>query len=90
MNSADALFSLYKAEKGLTKLTAESQEAEAIQAASLESSSAVMVEDAPKYSRSEFIDTKMRANQGDAEAERWINRNVAAYRAALESGNVRD
>jgi len=90
MNSADALFSLYKAEKGITKMVNEAKEAEAIQAASLEDSSAVMVTDEPKYSRGEFIDMKMKASQGDLDAERWVNRNIAAYRAALESGNVRD
>lgn len=90
MNSADALFSLYKAEKGISKLQTEQQEAEAIQAASLEDTSAAMVATEAKYSRGEFIDKKMRANQGDQDAERWINRNVAAYRAALENGNVRD
>lgn len=90
MNSADALFSLYKAENGLTKAQAEQQEAEAIQAASLEDSTAVMVEDSPKYSRSEFINKRMRAEQGDLDAQDWVNRNVAKYRKALESGNVRD
>ena len=90
MNSADALFSLYKAEKGFSKIQNEQQEADAIQAASLEDSSAVLVQDEPKYSRGEFIDMKMKANQGDQEADRWINRNIAAYRVALESGNVRD
>ena len=90
MNSADALFSLFKAEKGIVKLKEEKESADAIQAASLEDSSAVLVQDEPKYSRAEFIDKKMKANQGDQDAERWINRNVAAYRNALESGNVRD
>jgi hypothetical protein len=90
MNSADALFSLYKAEKGISKMENEAKEAEAIQAASLEDSSAVMVTGEPKYSRGEFVDMKMKANQGDQDAERWINRNIAAYRAALGSGNVRD
>jgi len=90
MNSADALFSLYKAEKGISKMENEAKEAEAIQAASLEDSSAVMVTEEPKYSRGEFIDMKMKASQGDLDAERWINRNIAAYRIALESGTVRD
>ncbi|MHA2065236.1 MAG: hypothetical protein ACXABY_12740 [Candidatus Thorarchaeota archaeon] len=90
MNSADALFSLYKAEKGITKMQNEAKEAEAIQAASLEDSSAVMVTDEPKFSRGEFVDMKMKASQGDLDAERWVNRHIAAYRAALESGNVRD
>ncbi len=89
-NSADALFSLYKAEKGLSKANAEQQEADAIQAASLEESSTTLITTDSKYSRNEFIETKIKANQGDQEAERWINRNIAAYRIALESGSVRD
>ena len=90
MNSADALFSLYKAEKGFTQVRTEQEESEAIQAASLEESSQQMVVDQPKYSRQDFIATKTRAEQGDLEAEQWIQRNVAAYREALASGNVRD
>lgn len=90
MNSADALFSLYKAEKGITKLQNEQQEATAIQQATLEDSTAAITLDAPKYSRQEFVDKKILANQGDQEAERWINANVASYRLALQSGNVRD
>lgn len=90
MNSADALFSLYKAEKGLTKKITQDEETKAIQAASLEDSSNAMLESQVKYSRSEFINKKMRAEQGDREAETWINNNVASYREALASGNVRD
>ncbi len=90
MNSADALFSLYKAETGLSKANAQQQEADAIQAASLESSSATLIVEDAEFSRGEFVDMKMKAHQGDQEAERWINRNIAKYRKALESGNVRD
>ncbi|MEE8114321.1 MAG: hypothetical protein V3T23_08190 [Nitrososphaerales archaeon] len=90
MNSADALFSLYKAEKGITKLQNEQQEATAIQQATLEDSTAALTLDEPKFSRQEFVDKKILANQGDREAERWINANVASYRLALQSGNVRD
>ena len=90
MNSADALFSLYKAEKGLAQVTSSQQETDAIQAATLEESSNVMVAPEQKYSRGEFIETKIRAEQGDQEAVRWINRNIAAYREALGSGSVRD
>lgn len=90
MNSADALFSLYKAEKGLTKVVTDQQETAAIQAASLEDSSQQLVETPHKYSRSEFVNNKTRAEQGDPDMERWINANIAAYREALQSGNVRD
>lgn len=91
MDSADALFSLYKQEKGLSKQQDEAKEADAIKAASLEESTSTPVESSEaKYSRAEFVDMKMKANQGNAAAENWINRNVAAYREALQSGNVRD
>jgi hypothetical protein len=90
MNSADALFSLYKAEKGISQMTQEASEALAINAASLEDSSNVMVVDEPKYSRYEYVQTLKRAKQGDLDAEEWIKSNQAGYRLALESGNVRD
>jgi hypothetical protein len=90
MNSADALFSLYKAEKGLSQKQEEQEASEAIQAASLEDSSAVMVAPDARFSRQEFVEKKIAAEQGDQSAQRWINANVAAYRTALQSGNVRD
>lgn len=90
MNSADALFSLYKAEKGISQMTREASEAQAIQAAQLEDSSNQMVVEQPKYSRYEYVQTLKRAKQGDLQAEEWIKANAAGYRKALESGNVRD
>jgi hypothetical protein len=91
MNSADALFSLYKAEKGISQMTQEASEALAINAASLEDSSNVMVPaEPPKYSRYEYVQTLKRAKQGDLDAEEWIKQNAAGYRLALQSGNVRD
>lgn len=90
MNSADALLSLYKAERGIAQVTQQAAEASAINAATLEESSAIMVSEPAQYSRAEFVDTKMRAEQGNQDAERWINRNVAKYREALMNGNVRD
>ena len=90
MNSADALFSLYKAESGISKLQTEKQESTAIQQASLEDTTAALTLNAPKYSRQEFVDQKIMAAQGDQKAERWINANIASYRLALQSGNVRD
>jgi hypothetical protein len=90
MNSADALFSLYKAEKGISQMTQEASEAQAIQAASLENSSSVMAPEPAQYSRYEYVQTLKRAKQGDLDAEEWIRANQAGYRLALESGNVRD
>jgi hypothetical protein len=90
LSAADALFSLYKAENNISQMTEEQDQAIQIAAVSLEDSSSVMVNESPKYSRSEYVDTYQRAKQGDLEAERWIQRNSAGYRQALTSGNVRD
>ena len=90
LSAADALFSLYKAENNVTQMKTETEQQQQIAAANLEDSSSVMVNDAPKYSRSEYVDTLMRARQGDLDAERWVQRNAAGYREALASGNVRN
>jgi hypothetical protein len=85
-NAADALFSLYKAERGLSQV----QTAQNIQQAELVSSSGELVQEPPRYSRSEYIDKLTRSKQGDLDAENWVKRNAAKYREALMSGNVRD
>jgi len=86
-NAADALFSLYKAERGLTQVTNEQE----IQQAELVSSSGDLAPaEAPKYSRSEYIQNLTRSRQGDLVAEDWVKHNAAGYRMALTSGNVRD
>ena len=85
-SAADALFSLYKAEKGLNQ----AKVAEDISQAELVSSSGEMVQEPPRYSRSEYIAKLQAARQGNLEAEAWVKRNAAGYRKALESGNVRD
>jgi len=86
LSAADALFSLYKAEKGLTQVRAQ----EDISQAELVSSSGEMVQEPPKYSRSEYVTMLRRSKQGDLEAEEWVRNNVGKYREALMSGNVRD
>ena len=90
LSAADALFSLYKAENNITQMTSEAEQQQAIAAVNLEDSSSVMVNEQPKYSRSEYVDKLMRARQGDLDADRWVTRNAAGYRNALASGNVRD
>ncbi len=90
MNSADALFSLYKAEQGIAVMHSNAQEETAIRAATLEDSSAIMPSATVQFSRGEYVAKLTRAKQGDLEAEAWINRYRGAYREALESGNVRD
>jgi hypothetical protein len=85
-SAADALFSLFKAEKGIQQV----QSAEAIAQQELVASSGEFVHEPPKYSRSEYIDNLTRSKQGDLQAEDWVKRNAAGYRQALASGNVRD
>lgn len=85
-SAADALFSLYKAEQGLTQVTS----AQEIAQAELVSSSGEIVQEPPTYSRSEYINKLMRSKQGDLEAEDWVKTHAANYRVALGSGNVRD
>ena len=85
-SAADALFRLYKAEKGLTQV----QEQQTIETAELVSSSGEMVQEPPKYSRSEYINQLKRAKQGDLDAEDWVKTHAAGYRQALATGNVRD
>jgi hypothetical protein len=86
-NAADALFSLYKAERGLTQVTNDQE----IQQAELVSSSGELAPaPAPQYSRSEYINKLKRARQGDLECEDWVKAHAAGYRMALASGNVRD
>ena len=86
-HAADALFSLYKAEAGMSQL----QQSNEITQAELTSSSGELApQEAPKYSRSEYINTLKRSKQGDLDAESWIQTNAAGYREALGSGNVRD
>lgn len=90
MNSADALFSLYKAEQGIAVMKSNAKEETAIKAATLEDSSATMVPATTQFSRGEYVAKLTRAKQGDLEAEAWIDRYRGQYREALESGNVRD
>lgn len=85
-NAADALFSLYKAEQGLSQATLTSE----IQKAELVSSSGELVQEPPRYSRSEYINKLKRSKQGDLEAEDWVRAHARGYREALQRGNVRD
>jgi len=90
LSAADALVSLYKAENGMTQMNTEREQQQQIDAATLEDSSAIMVQEPVKYSRSEYVQKLTRARQGDLEADDWVKRNSAGYREALTSGNVRD
>lgn len=90
LTSADALFSLYKAEKGIAAVNANAAQEAAITNASLESPHGSEPLAPDTYSRSEMLSQKIRAKQGDMQAEAYVNQHAAKYREALASGNVRD
>jgi hypothetical protein len=85
-SAADALFRLYKAEKGMSLV----QQQQSIEQAELVQSSGEMVTEPPRFSRQEYVAKLTRSKQGDLDAEEWVKRNAAGYRRALASGNVRD
>lgn len=90
LTAADALFSLYKAEKGLTQVQSASEQERAVAQANLEGGYGAEPPAPERYSRSEMLEMKIKAKQGDLAAERYVNTHAAAYREALASGNVRD
>ena len=85
-SAADALFSLYKAEQGLSQVT----NAQEIAQAELVSGTSEIIAEEAVYSRSEYINMLKRSKQGDLDAEDWVKTHVANYRTALQNGNVRD
>jgi len=83
--AADALFS-----QALQGMTQQTQQAAALEQATLESAG---VGDAPpdkKFSRHEMREVMISAKQGDPKAERYYNSVLPAYRAALAAGEVTD
>ncbi len=90
MTAADALFTLWEADQAAQATAEETQANQAVDAVGLESGTATFETAPDRYSRSEMLETRIRAKQGDREAERYVKANAAAYRIALGSGNVRD
>lgn len=90
LTAADALFSLYKAQRGLEQVSAEREQQTNIDNATLESPHGSEPPAPQRYSRSEMLRQKIRAKQGDLEAEMYVNAHAEAYRNALAEGNVRD
>ncbi len=90
LTAADALFSLYKAEQGLSQTQSQQKQAEDVANASLEGGYGAEPPAPERYSRAAMLEMKIKAKQGDMEAERYVNQHAAAYREALASGNVRD
>lgn len=89
-HSADALFTLYKADKAIASQESTAQNAAAIAAAELETPAGGEPPAPQQYSRSEMLQQKIRAKQGDLTADQYVKTHAAAYREALGNGNVRD
>jgi hypothetical protein len=90
MTAADALFTLWEIEQGASVVSQELDATNAVAQVGLESGS-VQTELAPeRYSRSEMLEQKIRAKQGDLAAERYVKAHGPAYREALGAGLVRD
>ena len=90
LTAADALFTLWETEQNTSVVSQDLDATNAVAAVGLESGT-VQSELAPeRYSRSEMLEYKIRAKQGDLAAERYVKAHGAAYRIALGSGQVRD
>ena len=87
MTAADALFTLWEAEHAPS--TIETQSA-AVEAASLEQGFGSEPPAPDRYSRSAMLQQKIRAKQGDMEADAYVKAHATAYRQALGQGLVRD
>ncbi len=90
MTSADALFTIWEAEQAATQTSEETQSVEALEAVGLESSAGAEAPAPERYSRSEMLEQKIRAKQGNDEAERYVKAHAVRYREALGQGLVRD
>lgn len=90
MASADALFTLYEDEEAAKQTLEETQAADAVDAAGLETGVGSEPPVPERYSRSEMLEQKIRAKQGIQEAQRYVKHHAQTYREALEQGLVRD
>ena len=90
LTAADALFTLWETEQNTSVVSQDLDATNAVAAVGLESGT-VQAEFAPeRFSRSEMLEYKIRAKQGDLAAERYVKAHGAAYRIALGAGQVRD
>jgi len=89
-HAADALFTLYKADKALSAASSQATNDAAVAAAELSTPAGGEPPAPDSYSRSEMLSQKILAKQGNLEAEAYVNKHAVAYREALGSGNVRD
>lgn len=91
LSAADELFGMYydtakKAEKAEQK----QERKRKVQAAGLESAGAGVPERVERYSRSALMEKRIRAKQGDHEAERWLDAHAETIRQAYAEGRVDD
>lgn len=88
--AADALFSLYEAERKLESAEARQKTDREMENAALESAGVGEPPPDAKYSRTEMREKMIAARRGDLEAERYLNSHLPKYRVALANGQVTD
>lgn len=86
MTAADALLTLWAAENAASQVQRDTD----IDALNLETGTGVESPAPERYSRSEMLQQKIRAKQGDLTAEAYVKTHAVNYRLALGEGNVRD
>jgi len=85
VHSMDALFTMYEND------TAPKEDAgDLIDEIGLETATGTEEPAPDRYSRSDMLQKKIRAKQGDLEADAYVKRHASAYRNAMQQGNVRD
>jgi len=89
-SAADALFSLYDADKKLTESRTRQTRAKELELATLETGMASEAPSEQTYSRYEMREHMIKARQGNVKSERYLEVHLPKYRAALAQGNVRD
>ena len=88
--AADALFSLYEQEQALNGTAIQNIANRDLEIAQLEEAGVGSPPPEAKYSRVEMREKMIFARQGNLQAQRYLDANLPAYRAALASGNVTD
>lgn len=90
MDAAEEILGLWNDRKGLTDLRQEAERDRRLSEASLESSSAEAPRSEKKYSRSEIMENRIRANHGDPQAQDWLRAHAEGIAIAYEEGNLTD
>jgi hypothetical protein len=90
MDAAEELLGMYGDRKATTDLQAEVKRDSQLRDASLESSSAEAPARETRYSRSDVMDKRIRAQHGDSSAQSWLKANAEGIALAYEEKTLTD